>query len=105
MLADQILRQNTDEEKMKSGARLLITQTLGYVAAIVGTSMMVPQIWKIVASGKAQDLSLGMAVLYCINCALWLVYGKLIRAWPVTIANAISLAIGLTQFVLKKKYG
>lgn len=82
----------------------LITNIIGYVAAAVGTSMMLPQVVKFVKTKKADDVSLGMAVLYLFNCVLWLIYGILIVAYPVVVANGIALVISIVQIVLKRKY-
>ena len=50
------------------------------------------------------DLSLAMVLLYLGNCALWLVYGVLINAGPVIVANGAGLVIGVVQLVLKIRY-
>jgi len=83
---------------------LHIANAVGYVAAVVGTSIMAPQIVKMVRTERARDVSLAMANLYCVNCILWLTYGSLINARPVIVANAIGLAIDIVQVVLKQKY-
>ena len=77
---------------------------IGYIAAVVGTCIMVPQIIKFVRTKRAEDVSLGMAILYFFNCALWLAYGILIAAYPVIIANAIGFIISVIQIFLKQKY-
>jgi uncharacterized protein with PQ loop repeat len=41
---------------------------------------------------------------YVVNCFLWLIYGCLIVAPPMIVANAVALVIGIVQFVLKLKY-
>lgn len=82
----------------------LITQIIGFLAATVGTSLMLPQIIKTIKTKKVDDLSLMMLVLYFINCSLWLVYGILIMAWPMIVCNSIGLIISIIQLLLKFKY-
>ncbi len=82
----------------------VLTETIGYTAAVAGTLIMVPQIVKSIKTKKVGDLAWGMLVLFLINCTLWVIYGILISAWPVTISNSIVLAIVIFQSILKSKY-
>jgi MtN3 and saliva related transmembrane protein len=77
---------------------------IGYLATIVGTSIMLPQIYKSIKTKSVSDVSWGMLVLYFLNCLLWLIYGILILASPLMITNGIALAISILQIVLKIKY-
>ena len=83
----------------------IITNIVGYLAATVGTSMMLPQVVKSYRTREVKDVSFASVILYVLNCALWLVYGVLIAAMPVTITNAIALVIGCFQLALKLKHG
>ncbi|MBT5021399.1 hypothetical protein HOK51_09610 [Candidatus Woesearchaeota archaeon] len=82
----------------------LITQIIGFTAAIVGTALMLPQVIKSIKTKKVDDVSLGMVLLYFFNCLLWLIYGALIIAWPVIVCNFIALLISIIQLVIKLKY-
>ena len=42
-----------------------------------------------------------MYVVFSVGVGLWLVYGWLAGAWPVVIANAITLALALAILVMK----
>ena len=82
----------------------LLAEMIGYAAAVVGTSLMLPQLIKSIRSKKVRDLSYGMLILYFFNCLLWMVYGLLILAWPVVICNAIAFVISIVQLVIKIIY-
>lgn len=82
----------------------MITQIIGFLAAAVGTSLMLPQVFKTVRTKKVDDISLVMLIFYFLNCALWLAYGILIIAWPVIVCNLIALVISIIQLILKFKY-
>ena len=82
----------------------LFTNIVSYTAAVVGTSLMLPQIIKSWGTKKMEDVSFGMIILYFFNCLLWLIYGILITAWPAVLANGIALVISIFQIVLKMKY-
>lgn len=83
---------------------ILLTQIIGFLAAVVGTSLMLPQVFRTVKTKKVNDLSLVMLIFYFLNCSLWLTYGILILAWPVIICNFIALLISIFQLILKFKY-
>lgn len=78
--------------------------TVGYMAAIVGTSMMLPQVIKSWKTKRVGDLAMGTVIIYFVNCGLWLTYGVLISSRPVVLANGIGLMIGFLQLVIKIKY-
>lgn len=83
---------------------MILAEIIGYIAAVVGTSLMLPQLIKIIKTKKVRDLALGTLILYFFNCLLWLSYGILIVAWPVIVCNGIALLISVVQIVLKFKY-
>lgn len=82
----------------------IITNVIGYAAAVAGTFLMLPQLIKSIKTKKTTDLSKSGIVLYIVNCCLWTTYGFLLPAIPMVIANAIGIIIGITQLVLKLKY-
>lgn len=82
----------------------LITAIIGYAAAIVGTSLMLPQAIKSFKTKSVQDLSYLTLVFYFLNCVLWGLYGFLINAMPVIVCNSIALVISIFQLWLKFKY-
>ena len=82
----------------------IFTEIVGYLAAVVGTGLMLPQLIKMIRTKKVADISLGMLFMYFLNCLLWLSYGILIMVWPVIICNFIALIISIIQIVLKYKY-
>lgn len=82
----------------------LFKNIVGVSATVVGTSIMLPQIYKSLKTKKVSDISWGMLVLYFLNCLLWLVYGILIVAFPLIATNGIALCISILQIALKVKY-
>jgi len=83
---------------------VIVAEIIGFTAAVVGTSLMLPQVIKTIKTKKVDDISFGMLLLYFFNCLLWLIYGALIRAWPVIICNFLALLISIFQLILKWKY-
>jgi MtN3 and saliva related transmembrane protein len=78
---------------------------IGFVAGGLTTIAFVPQLVKTWRSRSAEDVSLGMLVIFCTGVALWLVYGLLIGAWPVILANVVTLVLALAILLLKLRYG
>ncbi len=50
-------------------------------------------------------ISLGMYATFTAGVALWLVYGLLVAAWPVVVANAVTLLLALAILAMKLRYG
>jgi MtN3 and saliva related transmembrane protein len=74
---------------------------LGSVAGTLTTISFVPQVWKIWKSRSAEDISFGMFLLFALGVTLWLVYGVMIQAMPIVLANGVSLALVLAIIVMK----
>jgi MtN3 and saliva related transmembrane protein len=72
-----------------------VAEALGYGAATFTTVSFVPQAWLIWKTRRAEGLSVGMYSLFVVGVALWLGYGLMLSAWPVVIANAITLVLAL----------
>lgn len=77
---------------------------LGFVAAFCTTVSFVPQALRVIKTKHTKDLSLAMYSLLNIGIILWLIYGVMIDAWPIIIANTITLSLTLIILVLKIKY-
>lgn len=80
-------------------------ELVGYVAAVLTTLAFLPQLVKIVRSRSAKDVSLPTFVLMVTGVFMWLLYGILTLAWPVIVANAVTLGLSGAILVLKRRYG
>ena len=81
-----------------------ITTVLGLSAGCLTTLAFVPQVLKTWRSKSGNDISLGMFLLFSAGVLLWLVYGILIDALPVILANAVTLLLSLAILALKLRY-
>ena len=66
---------------------IMLTNLVGWIAAVVGTSILLPQVVKSFKTKKTTDVSMGMVVIFIINCSLWITYGFLLSAMPLIISN------------------
>jgi MtN3 and saliva related transmembrane protein len=78
--------------------------SIGYLAATLTTLAFVPQALHTWRLRSARGISLGMYVVFTIGIALWLLYGVLLGAWPIILANAITLALALSILVMAIRY-
>ena len=78
---------------------------IGSVAAVLTTVSFVPQVWHSLKTRDVSGISLGMYSVFTVGVALWLLYGILLLAWPLIIANSITLALAATILGLKLRFG
>jgi MtN3 and saliva related transmembrane protein len=81
-----------------------LTEWIGYVAASLTTASFVPQAWLTFKTRDVRGISLGMYSAFTLGIALWLVYGWLIQAWPVVIANVITLILAASILVMRLRF-
>jgi MtN3 and saliva related transmembrane protein len=78
---------------------------IGYVAAILTTCSFVPQVWLTFKTRDVSGISLGMYSAFVTGVAGWLMYGWMLEAWPVVIANSLTLSLALVILGMKLVYG
>ena len=79
-------------------------EIIGYCAAFLTTIAFLPQA---IQSWRTRDLSgisLGMYSLFTVGVGLWLVYGLIIKSWPLIMANALTFALALSILLLKLRH-
>ena len=82
-----------------------MTELIGSLAAGLTTVSFMPQAWLSFKTRDVSGVSLGMYSLFTTGVALWLAYGLLLGAWPLVVANAITLLLALMILGLKLRYG
>jgi MtN3 and saliva related transmembrane protein len=80
------------------------TDLIGYIAACFTTLSFIPQALKTFRTKDVSGISLSMYSCFTTGVALWLVYGVLLAAWPIVIANVITLSLALAILLMKLKY-
>ena len=78
---------------------------VGSLAAILTTVSFFPQAWHSFRTKDVSGVSLGMYSVFTVGVALWLVYGLLLRAWPIVVANVITLGLALAILGMKVVFG
>ena len=80
-------------------------ETVGYAAAILTTISFLPQVWHTWRTRDVAGISLGMYVVFATGVFLWLAYGVMVGAWPIVVANGITLALALAILAMKLAWG
>jgi MtN3 and saliva related transmembrane protein len=77
---------------------------IGILAAVLTTASFFPQALHTFRTKDVSGVSLGMYSVFTVGVALWLVYGLLLSAWPIVIANCVTLVQAIAILVMKLRY-
>ncbi|MBF0421541.1 MAG: SemiSWEET transporter [Magnetococcales bacterium] len=78
---------------------------LGYIAAFFTTFGLVPQVVRTIKTRETHDLSFWMYAMSSLGAFLWVIYGVILNAWPIIIANATACLLLFIVLLMKIKYG
>ena len=70
-----------------------IENIVGSLAATLTTLSFVPQVARTLKTRDTRSISLWMYLLFCGGVALWAAYGVMLRAWPIILANCVTLIL------------
>ena len=79
-------------------------ELVGYCAAALTTCSFLPQAWLTFRTRDVRGVSLGMYSVFTLGVALWLAYGWMQGAWPIVLANGVTLALAATILGMKLRY-
>jgi MtN3 and saliva related transmembrane protein len=82
-----------------------VHELIGYCAATLTTLSFLPQAWLTFRTRDVRGISLGMYSAFTIGVALWLLYGVMMGAWPIVLANAVTLGLASVILGMKLRYG
>ena len=83
---------------------MMFIDLVGYMAAFLTTASFVPQAWHTFKTRDVRGISLGMYSAFTAGVTCWLIYGALLGAWPIVIANMVTLALAATILGMKLRY-
>jgi len=79
-------------------------ETIGLIAGTLTTASFLPQVWKIWTTKSARDLSWGMVAVFCAGTFLWLIYGVMLGAVSIIVANAVTFLLSLAICLMKLRF-
>ena len=74
---------------------------IGIVAAFLTTLSFVPQAALVIRTRQTQGISLTMYAMFTAGVAAWLVYGIILGALPIILANVVTLALASMILTIK----
>lgn len=81
-----------------------LANLVGTAAAICSITSFAPQAFKIWKERDASAISLRTYSLTVTCFLLWVIYGVMTEAWPVTVANACALVMASLVLVMKWRF-
>ncbi|OGI02571.1 MAG: hypothetical protein A2Y25_09700 [Candidatus Melainabacteria bacterium GWF2_37_15] len=80
------------------------TSIIGTIAATLTTASFIPQVIQVVKTKQTRDISLSMFITFTIGVLGWLIYGILLNAMPIIIANLVVFVLTMIIIVYKLRY-
>jgi len=77
---------------------------IGYLAALLTTFSVIPQIIRVYRLKESRDISLWTVSSLSAGILLWVIHGIVIGDLPVILANVISFALSVLMIYLVVKY-
>ncbi|MCK4810037.1 MAG: SemiSWEET transporter [Candidatus Omnitrophica bacterium] len=78
---------------------------IGILAGILCTFSFIPQVIRIFKTKQTKDLSLITFSILSLGVFLWLIYGIMIKQFPIIATNGLVLILSLLILVMKIRYG
>lgn len=78
---------------------------LGFIAALFTTLALVPQVIRTFKTRDTRGISLWMYAMSSFGVFLWMVYGMVLQAWPIIIANAVTFILMIIILIMKIRLG
>ena len=82
-----------------------MSDLVGMIAGTLTTIAFVPQVWRVWKTRSTKDISLSMYLVFTAGVVFWLAYGLMLGAWPIIVANVVTLALTGTVMGLKLRHG
>ncbi|MGM0509104.1 MAG: SemiSWEET transporter [Fusobacteriota bacterium] len=83
---------------------MAFASSIGFFAAFCTTISFLPQAIKTIKTKDTSGISLGMYVIFTTGVLAWLVYGLMVRDFPLIAANFITFLFSSTILILKIKH-
>ncbi len=82
----------------------MIEQVIGFLAGILTTVAVIPQLIKSFKTKKVMDVSPFMFAILLGGVGLWVVYGFLKNDYPIIITNGISFLLNFSMLFIMIRY-
>ncbi|TJZ51423.1 hypothetical protein FAZ15_20100 [Sphingobacterium olei] len=72
---------------------------IGIVAGILTSISMVPQLIKVIKEKDVENISPMMITILLVGVSMWVVYGVILKEWPIILSNAFSVLVNATLLI------
>lgn len=79
-------------------------EIFGMIAGAITSMGFLPQLIRGYRTKKLDDISYFMPFVLAIGMSLWFIYGYLLNAIAIMIANAFAFSCSIILIIMKKKY-
>ncbi|MGF3554095.1 MAG: SemiSWEET family sugar transporter [Thermoplasmatota archaeon] len=79
-------------------------EILGLIAGAITSIGYLPQIYKGYKTKKLNDVSYYMPGILALGMTLWLIYGIILNAIAVIVANFFGITFSILLIIMKKRY-
>lgn len=76
-------------------------EIIGFIASVLGTFSLVPQVIKTYKSRSVAGISLIMYIIISIDSVLWLIYGGVLSLTPLIVQSSIILTAAFLMVIMK----
>lgn len=83
---------------------MIKSDLIGFVAGILTSINIVPQLIKTYRSKTVEDISLSMFIIYDMGLLMWVIYGYLISSLPLFIMDGFACITSLIMTYFKVRY-
>lgn len=80
---------------------ILNIEILGFIAAVLGTFSLVPQVIKTWKFQAVSGISLIMYIIISIDSLLWLTYGIVLSIAPLIVQSSITFSCAFVMIIMK----
>ena len=82
----------------------MLEEIIGYLGAVLLSLLLIPQVYQVYTTKKCDQISLYFLVLQNLVCWCWIIYGILLNAPPIIVANSIAEICALLLSYAKHKF-
>jgi MtN3 and saliva related transmembrane protein len=79
-------------------------ELFGLIAGAVTSMGFIPQLIKGYRTKKLEDISYYMPAVLALGMVMWLIYGVIIEAFAIIIANIFGVTCCIILIIMKKRY-
>jgi MtN3 and saliva related transmembrane protein len=80
-------------------------EILGFLAAMLGTISLLPQVIKVWRLKCAKSISLIMYIIICIDSILWITYGAIYNLLPLLVQASLTFVCAFLILIMKLTWG